>query len=223
MAKIVFSHARLVEVLKSVFFPITAFELLDSLDKAGYRLLEPHPPPIPPTHRAYVSGRIAEKEDCTIVINSDRKFIGVEGRSPQSVIRIYQDLFSIIEKKFEFSIDEERDYLEFVAEGIVRSRHMPLNKLTEAFKETEVVKKVCKILGEEVGIYTIAFVPRGVLPSSGEWFDIRIEPHITLPSREYDFSVVYRSKVRDKVLKFLNEAESKICSVVGTIDGVIES
>jgi hypothetical protein len=219
VVRIVFSHARLIEALKSLFFPITAFELLDGLEKSGYRLLGERPLPIPPTHHAYVSGRVAEKEGCFVVVNSERKLFGVEGSSPGDVSRVYQDLFNVIEQRFNISIDEERDYLEFVAEGTARSRHNPINRLFECFKESEVVKNVSKVLGEEVGVYSIAFAPTKGLPTSSEWFDIRIQPLVRLPTREYEFTVIYRSKSRDRVQSFLKGVEPTLSSIFEVIEG----
>jgi hypothetical protein len=218
MVKVEFSLVRLTEILKSLFFPLTAFELLDSLKRSGYSLLVRPPLPISPTHRAYISGRVAEKENCTIFVDPDRRFIGVEGESPQNVERIYRELVDIVRKRFELNFDEERNYLELVATGIVRSRHVPINVMADAFK-VKVIEKVSEILGEDVEIYAVAFTPKGRVPSASEWFDIRIEPHIRLPTREYDLTVVYRSQNGDKVLKFFKGLESSIIDIIKTLEG----
>jgi hypothetical protein len=217
MVKVEFSLVRLTEVLKSLFYPITAFELLDSLKRSGYSLLVRYPLPISPTHRAYIGGRVAEKANCTVFVDPDKRFIGVEGESPQNVERVYRELIDIVRKRFELNFDEERNYLELVATGIVRSRHIPINVMAEAFK-VEIIDKVGEILGEPVGIYAVAFTPKGRPPSASEWFDIRIEPHIRLPTREYDLTIVYRSQNSDKVLKFFKELESSIIGVIRILE-----
>jgi len=217
MVKVRFSHVRLIEVLRSLFFPITAFELLNVLKRQGYRLLVRAPLPIPPTHRAYIRGRVAEKEGCTIIVDPDRRFIGVEGDSPEKVQHIYTEFVDVTRKRFELNFDEERNYLELVATGIVRSRHMPVNMIAEAFKEG-VIQKVGEILGEDVGIYSVAFSPKGKIPSHSEWFDVRIEPHVRLPTREYDFTIIYRSRDGEKILKFFKELESTMSNIIKILE-----
>jgi len=218
MVRVEFSSIRLTEVLKTMFFPITAFELLDSLEERGYRLLVRRPLPIPPTHRAYIGGRIAEKRDCTVFVDPDRRFIGVDGTSPENLSIIYLELIDVIKKKFELNLDEVRDYLELVATGIVRSRHMPVNVLNNAFRQG-IIQKISEILGEDAGVYSVGFAPRGKIPSVTEWFDLRIEPHIRLPTKEYDLTIVYRSSKSEKVIKFFNQLESTILRAIKALEG----
>jgi len=218
MARIEFSHIRLVDFLKSLHFPITAFRLLDTLRRKGYKVLVPYPPPVPRTHRVYVSGRIAEKNGCIIVIDSDKRFMGVEGTNLRTVKAIYEELSSLVTEEFGINMSDERDYLEFVCEGIIRTRKIAFKEIGRAFMDAKIVKKVSEILGEEVMTHTISFVPLDRMSSDKEWFEIRLLPHIGLPTREYEFTVVYRSPDCQKVRKFYEDVESKLLMIVEAIE-----
>jgi hypothetical protein len=218
MVRIEFSHLRLIEVLGSLFFPITAFELLDVLRKNDYRILVSTPPPVPPTHRAYVSGRVAEKKDCNVVVNSERRFIGVEGNLRENVGAVYHELIKLIENKFQIRIAEERAYLEFVGEGLIRTRKPAFKQIANAFKRVKVIDEAGKIFGEDVNVHSFSLVPRGKTPSSRDWFEFRIEPHIRLPTREYDFIIIQRSADAGKVIKFFKEVETKISGIIKLLE-----
>lgn len=219
MVRLSISRIRLSDVLKGVIFPITAFEFFDALKKRGYKILV-SPPPFSPTPSAYVSGSVAEKNGCTIFINPDRKFFGVEGNSIERIERIYLELTDIIRERFEVNLEEERIYTELISDGIVRSRRMPMNRLAEVFKGSDIIKKASGILGEDVSMFSVRFVPKGRPPRSDEWFDIVIEPSISIPSREYVYRVVYRSPNHEKVYNFFKNFNANISDLIKIVESV---
>ena len=207
---------RLAIVFHTLFFPFTYPELIDSLKKREYSVLPP-PRPAPTGPRVYVGGHIATKEGCTVDVNDDRKIIASEGSQVENIIKSVEELMGIAEKDFRLNLERDIDYIELTGELIVKSEGSPIENIEEFVGDKYNVFD--EIMGIETSAYSIRMVPKGYLPSNRKWFDIRIEPRVTMPEYEYYVDIVYRDENIDNILTFAHEVNSKILSLIRKIGG----
>lgn len=209
---------RLSFVLSSVFFPLTEPDFSDILKEKGYTLGRTVPPLFPAGERAYITGRIAIKDNCVVDVDADRKLVASEGRSSKKVIDVMEELMSITRRNFRVNFKKELRYLELIANLIITSEKNPLRIMTKFSKERASLKGFDEILGTKTSFYGISIVPEGLLPNSPKWFDIRISPHVTAFSRKYYVSVVFRDKEVEKVLDFSRQVDTKMMKLVKEIE-----
>ena len=207
---------RLAIVFHTLFFPFTYPELIDSLKKRGYSV-PPPPRPVPTGPRVYVGGHIATKNGCVIDINEERKIVAGEGSKIDNVIKSIEDLKDMVEEDFRLNLERDIDYSELVSDLVVESDKSPLIDIGRFNNKYSVFNG---IMGMETSAYSISIVPKGFLPSSKKWFDIRIEPRVTMPDREYFIHAIYRNENIHDVLAFAREVNSKMLSLIEKIGGM---
>lgn len=204
--------------LTSVFFPLTEPDFSDLLKEKGYTIGRTVPPIFLSGQRAYLSGRIATKDDCVIDVDADRKLVVCEGRSPGKVADVIEELMSVTRRKFRVNFKKELQYVEAIVFVIVTSEKNPLRSVTKFFKEGVSLEGFDEVLGTNTSLFTIAIVPKDVPPNSEKWFDIRIAPHVTAFSREYYVSVVFRDNETKKVLDFTRQIDTTIMNLIKEIE-----
>lgn len=206
---------RLAIVFHTLFFPFTYPELIDSLKKREYSV-PPPPRPAPTGQRVYVGGHIATKNGCIIDVNEEKKTLAGEGSQVENVIKSIEELMDVVEEDFRLNLERDVDYIELVSDLVVKSDKSPLKDI-EGFNNK--YSAFNGIMGMETSAYSISIVPKGFLPSSKKWFDIRIEPRVTTPDREYFIHAIYRDENIGDVLAFAREVNSKILSLIEKIGG----
>lgn len=205
-------------VLNPLFFPVTFPDCGESLSKRGFFVVPTPPKTLIFGGRAYLNGRIAEKRNVNVEINSDQKTIACEGVNVSEVILIFNEILDMLYKDFSVSKDEI-DYLELVMSCVVSSDNNPIQRLADINKGTEITDIFEKVLKKPMSIYTIGLNPKDTLPSSKSWFDIRIEPRLTKPEEEYYVSIVFRDNNLDEVLNFAKDVESLVIRILSKIEG----
>jgi len=86
------------------------------------------------------------------------------------------------------------------------------------YRDIELIKRFNEILGVPVSNFILTLIPSEALPTDRSWFDIRIEPRLTKPTREYFIHVVFRDKNMKKVLDFSKEVNSTIIKLLSTLE-----
>ncbi|MDI6810407.1 MAG: hypothetical protein QMD80_01785 [archaeon] len=205
---------RLAVVFRTVFFPFTYPELIDSVKKRGYGV-PPSPRPIPSGPRIYAGGHIATKEGCTVEVKDERQLIASEGTQVEDVIKSFNDVMDISREDFHVDLERDVHYFELTSELIVKSDESPIENIERFMGDR--YKVFDEIMGNESSAYTIRIVPKGLIPSHKIWFDITIEPRVTMAEREYYVNIVYRDEKIDNVLTFARDVNSKILSLISKI------
>ena len=208
---------RISLVLRSVFFPLTFPDYIDSFSKKGFSL-GPFPPrTLISGNRAYLSGRIATKGKTFVDIDSDRKIVACEGKNLEELISTFSEVMDIVSEDYSVPPDEI-DYFEFNADVVVKSQNNPIQRLKMVYRDIELIKRFNEILGVPVSNFILTLIPSEALPTDRSWFDIRIEPRLTKPTREYFIHVVFRDKNMKKVLDFSKEVNSTIIKLLSTLE-----
>lgn len=216
--KIEFKKNHLSFVYNTIFFPFTYPEINESLEKKKYTAESKPldmPSSIPAGARAYLSGHIATKDDCKVIIDDHRKILAVVGKLPSKVREVFLEVGEIVEKDFGIK-SSDIDYIELVSEAIVTDDKKPINVIQPLFEELKIVKKFDKILEEETALFEIRITPKDKSPNSKNWFDVRIIPSIINPN-VFDVRVIYRDENIEKVKKFASKIQQKIEDLIKEI------
>jgi hypothetical protein len=205
---------RLSGVLCTVFFPFTHPEVIDSLKKRGYNVF-PSPRLIPVGQRVYVGGHIATKKGCTVEINDDRELISIEGSQIENVIQSFEEIMDMAKEDFQLDLENDVNYIELITEIKVKSDGNPIEKIDKFIGDR--YRIFDEIMGIDTSGFSIRIVPKGFRPSDKEWFDITIEPRLTMAEREFFIKIVYRNENIENVLLFTRDVNSKILSLISKI------
>ncbi len=209
---------RLAFTMNPVFFPLTEPDFSDLLKENGYTLGGTIPPVFRAGSRAYTTGRMALKDGCAVDVDANGKLVRSEGRSAQKVAGIMEELISLMKKEFRISLKKDLHYLELIADLIVISEKNPLRTMARISEDYAIRKDFDTILGVDTSLYSLAIVPRDVLPNSPKWFDIRISPRHTTPTREYYVTVVFRDKDVRRVLDYTRQVNTRVKKLITRIE-----
>lgn len=200
----------------NVIYPFTYPEIVDSFKAKGYAVAVP-PGALPSGGRVYIGGPIATKtkESITVIAKDDSKVLMVEGLSVNKVIASIEELIKIAKEDFLLDMDKDLSYLELGADLLIRTDGSPINEVQKFMNDK--FGKFGDIMGEETSSNVIDIVPKGSHPSDLNWFDIRIEPKITLPESSYYINVIYRDHDIAKVIDFARQLIPKTISILKTI------
>ena len=209
---------RISFVLNSIFFPFIEPDFSDLLKEKGYTLGRSMVPVFPHGQRAYISGRIALKDDCVVDVDSNRKLVASEGRSLEDVITTMEELVSISTKNFHVNLKKELSFMELIADLIVTSERNPLRTMSEFSSKHASLEKFNEIMGSETSFVGIEIGPKGVDPNNPKWFDIKVIPHHIASSREYYVQAIFREKEVKKVLDFARGINTRVMNLIKVIE-----
>lgn len=208
---------RLALVLNSLFFPLTIPDSIISLSKRGYAV-GPFPPrTIMYGNRSYVGGKIAEKTNVIVDIDDIRKIVGCEGTNVSSVLSTFNELLEMLNTDFSLPVNEI-DFVELNSDFIVSSDGNPIQKLKVLYNDAKIMSSFEKIIGVPIGNYIVSLIHKDTVTTDKNWLNIRIEPRLTKPTKEYYVNVVFRDVKPSKVLEFTNSLESVIVKLLSEIE-----
>lgn len=211
---------RLALVLKSLFFPLTYPEITTSLEELGYTITLPKQLPMAPGARAYVGGRIANKEGCFVDIDPNSKIVASEGIDIYKVIGAFEELQVMITNDFGVDLNNEIVFVELTADVSVIDGTNPLQSFQALFKDFAPLVDFSDILKREVSPFGLRLAPKDVPSTAIDWFEIRIEPRVTQPSKAYYVGVVYRKEDAGEVISFTRKLNETIGHLFKILEGV---
>ena len=203
-----------------VLFPFRTTELIDVLVKAGYTRTAPPPPPqlrrIKGARFGF-TGTIARKGEIVIDINDERGFMGAASPSPALTIQGFNELLQLAETNLNTNLEGMAAFYELIGSLEVETDLNALEKIRQLSESTKPIEQFGKIMGEDVSLFSLRLIPKGKIPNQTEWFDITIEPDV-MKTSTYRISVVYRSKDKSKVQKFIDELMLNTSKMLDTIE-----
>lgn len=210
-------HVRLTVTLKPVIFPIDFLELLEVLKKQGYEPVVELPSPSGGA-RLVGSGTIAKRGEISVAADSQRRFIGVDARSTGDAVSAFAEIVQAIRDGLWLDVRDQASYYEIIARMRVQGHANPAAAIGRFFQKLEGIGEIDSIIGEPVSLFTIRLIPKDKLPSDEEWFDIRIEPDMSLPETAYVIEAVYRKSTWSQVENFAETVESKIDAILDKLE-----
>ena len=206
--------------LGGIFFPLGFSEITQLLDKAGFTLVPPlrERPMVPAGAQLLAGGRIAQKGDLWFNLDPNRGIITVEGNVIGNVLTEFNVIEDLARQEFAIDFTREGQFYEAIAELTIVVYKKPVETVSKLFSDSKILSDFSTILREEVGNYGIRLVKRGQVPNEEEWFEYRVEPLVAKPRNTYYSNVIYRSKVKDNVVKAATELVETIRQLVSTME-----
>jgi hypothetical protein len=206
--------------LRGIFFPLGFSEISQIADKTGFTLTASlrEKPAIPSSARLMVTGRIAEKGDLSFNVDPNRGIITVEGNIIEDVLREFNAIEDLARQEFGLDFTQEGQFYEAIADLSIVVYKNPVETVSKLFSGSKILSDFSTILHEEVGNYGVRLVKKGQEPNGEEWFEYRVEPLVAKPRNVYYSNVIYRSKVKDNVVKAATELVEKIQQLIFTME-----
>lgn len=212
-----YTNVRLTVSLRPVIFPLDFAALAQVLKNKQYELTAELPPP-GLGRRVGGAGTIAKKGEVSVIADSDRRFIGIDGMSAKEVLSSFEQLTQILGDELWVDVRAEARYYEVVIRMHVLASGNPTAAIGRFFQNFEGLGDLESIMQESASLFTIRLVPKGKLPSGEEWFDIRLEPDVARPESAYAVEVVYRKSDYKNVTSFFGTIEQKIDSILDKLE-----
>lgn len=212
-----YASVRISVSLTPVIFPFDFTDLAQALKNRQYDVTVGLPP-AGVGHRVGGAGTIATKGEVSIVADSDRRFIGVDGRSPKDVLSSFEELTQVLKDELWVDVHAEAAYYEGIVRLSVLARGNPMVTVRKLFQNLETVQFLESVIGEPTSLFTIRLIPKGKLPGDREWFDIRIEPDLSRPKSAYTVETVYRKANYDRVKGFVDTIDQKIDAILDKLE-----
>lgn len=212
-----YASVRMTVSLTPVIFPLDFADLAQALKNKGYDVTV-ELPPAGVGRRVGGAGTIAKKGEVSVAADSDRRFVGVDGRSPKDVLSSFEELTQVLKGELWIDVHAQAAYYEVIMRLNVLAHGNPTETIGRFFQSLESVQFLESIIGEPASLFTIRLIPKGKLPGDTEWFDIRIEPDVSRPKSAFMVEVVYRKANYKQVEDFLNTIEQKIDTILNKLE-----
>ncbi len=212
-----YASVKLNASLRPVIFPIDFTDLARTLEKKQYEPTVEFPD-VGLGKRVGGSGRIAKKGDIFVIADSDRQFIGIEGRTAKDVLSSFENLAQILKDDLWVDVHGQAGYYEVITRMHVLAGVNPTVAIGRFFDGLAGVKDLELIMGEPTALFSLRLISKGKLPSGEEWFDIRIEPDAARPGNTYVIEVVYRKSDYGQVKSFVNTIDQKIDAMLDKLE-----
>jgi hypothetical protein len=202
-----------------VLFPFDIVELLENLAKIGYALTVPPPPRMVGQNvRLSAKGKIAQKGDIEIEVNDERGVIAASSSVPTLAFKSLNEIIQLIRDKLGVDLTEKASFYEIIGNLDVKTGRNAMEMVERISEKNKYMEELGSTLGQDVSSYTLRLVPRGQVPSQTEWLDITIEPNIVKPSTTYRVLVIYRSKDKPKIERFVQSLMESLAKVIKAIE-----
>lgn len=206
--------------LGGVFFPLGFSEITRLVDKVGFTLVPSlkERPMVPAGAQLLVGGRIAQKDDLSFNVDPNRGIITVEGNIIEKVLTEFNAMEDLARQEFAIDFIREARFYEIIADLTIVVHKNPVETVSRVFSDSKVLSDFSTILKEEVGNYGVRLVKRGQAPDGEEWVEYKIEPLVAKPRSTYYSNVIYRSKVKDNVMKAATGLIDTVGQIVTTME-----
>ncbi len=212
-----YANVRVTASLTPVIFPIDIGNLTRTLKKRGYESTM-QVPPVSIGLRMGGAGTLARKGDIAITADSERRFIGIDGTSPNDVLSSFEELTEVIKNDLWVDVHGKAAYYEAIIRMNVLGRGNPTEVVGRFFQDLGTVKSLETIIGEATSLFTIRLVAKGKLTGDQEWFEIRIEPDVARPDSTYMIEIVYRKSEYGPVRDFVSTIDQKIDEILDKME-----
>lgn len=160
--------------------------------------------------------KVAEKNTCSVVYNSEVGALFVTGANWQKVNSEFSNLKNILVTKLDVNIEEMIKSFELLSENQITTGKKPIDVINTYYKNCEERSNFTEIFGEECSFYVIRVVPKGKTQASANWYDLIIEPAST---RSYALRLVYRNKDIQKFENIAANIEKNLFKIMEIVEG----
>ncbi len=209
---------RVALVLKTLFYPLTFPDALESL-KARKFDVPGAIPSIPIGLRSYARGPVATKDDVTVDLDPDRKIVATEGKSVENVLKVFEELTSLLHDDYSVDLDNDADYVEVAASLLIKTKGIAREKIEGLFAEVDKVEKLRSVLQFDPVIRSFTISQKDKPPESKEYVELSVNYRVTVKDTYY-IEAIYRDRSVAKTLSFAKSINSKALNLVGLIESL---
>lgn len=190
-------------------------QLLDELTKNGYQPVQKGQ--IIANALTIQSGDLAVKNNTVISLFVETTTLEITGLNVQDVLQITQEAESIITKA---GLDLKKEKFREVSVACsIESGKNPIKSVQRFLgnpKQNVEFEKILK--GKPVGNFTIRLMPKDAIVDTEEFYDVKIEPSLRRPTKEYTLSMNIRSKNKVNIEKFLLNLDKNLETMITIIE-----
>jgi hypothetical protein len=154
---------------------------------------------------------LATKNNTKIELSPAVQALNVIGMSPKMCLEVFKELMTIL-PSLGYELDAAVSFHEIITEINVNSEEQPLEILK---KSTRIKFKLLKHIGN-LGLTAIRISNVG---KEEDIINLIIEPNPVSPTRRFKISLLFRSRVRDKIESFHNQLEKNLLDIMNQLGG----
>jgi len=202
--------------LDCVLFPLTYKEVLDSIEKNGYKL-NPSLPVVRPLGRFRGSGQIGTKGKNIFQVDGGDKALLIVGATLEEVQSEFDAFCKTLIEDYSIDVDEMINFYQFIGNYEYKTEHNPYDVISRSY-ESPHQEKVSEILGMSLKTFSVRIASSETLPKDVDWFDVKITPDVKR-NDGYMIEAVYRNKDKEQYANFSDSIESNIVSLIKYLEG----
>ena len=208
--QIAWYQVAITERFSSVLYPLDVWQLLREITDIAYVV-----PNLLLSTGQYEAGKpIAVKGDIELILDQDKKTIGVKGRDPEKVVESFQELRDFYTERLDPSSALATHYVEFEGQGWARGRMSPIEVCSRFWANCDAIRNLGALLDAEVANFGIQLVPPEIDPNGPEWFHVAIAPLVPSSSSRYHVAWVWRGADIERLLKRFSRVNQTLQSLV---------
>jgi hypothetical protein len=200
-------------VTNDVFFPIDIRDFREVLAKNGYQI-EPLTKSLPPRPAHFqASGYFARKNEFVVNIETINNQLGLEGSSSERIVEAFNELIDIVEKQIQVNLKSNVKFYESIGSYGIQATESAIKQFGLLTNMIIFNQKIENILSIPTQLFGLKFCPKNAMPNQIEWFNIDVYPDVLQPNK-FACNVVFRSKEKDKVDKWVSQDKELIKNII---------
>ncbi|MBE9501119.1 MAG: hypothetical protein KAX23_03735 [Dehalococcoidia bacterium] len=212
--QIVWHQVTVIERFSSVLYPLDILELLKQIPTIGYVV-----PELVLRGTLEAGKPIATKGDVELIIDQDKKTVGVKGRDPDNAVESFQELRQFCLERLDPSPGLTTQYVEFDGQGWAKSEKDPTEICSRFWASYTPLRDLGRMLEADVTNFGLQLVPSNKDPNDPEWFHIYIEPLIFSSRRRYRLRCIWRGSDLEQLLMKFSKVEDSLERLISKIEG----
>lgn len=201
---------------KTLLYPLTIQELVDSLERKGYKISPALPFPRSPG-RITGAGEIGRKGKTSVQVDASAQTLTIIDISIKSALNCFNEIVKMLKEDYDVDVNDFARFYSFTATYAFPTEKQAY-KMTAKALRFSIFDHIEEIMGEKIWPFELRFGGADLKANSENWFDVTVRPNYER-NDSYIISVVFRNKDRVKTRKFIESFEERMAKVIGLIDG----
>jgi len=200
----------------TVLFPLTFYQLVNTLEKKGYEMTPELPSPTLPT-RMIGTGDIARKGKTTIHLDASGQSLTVRDIAAKSALENFEEIVKLLIENYDVDINDFARFYSFAAAYVSPSeKKQPYENIAKSLR-SPIFDEIGEVIGEKIWPFEIRFGHADIQVNSENWFDITLRPDYER-NDSYVLNVVFRNIDRTKVEEFAGSFGEKMRKVISLVE-----
>lgn len=201
---------------KTFLYPLTFHELVDSLERKGYKISPALPFPRPPG-RMTGAGEIGRKGKTVIQVDTSAQALTIIDISIESALNGFNEIGKMLKEDYDVDVNDFARFYSFVATYEFPTKRQAYETIAKTLRFS-IFDDIENIMDEKVWPFELRFGGADLKANSENWFDVTVRPNYER-NDSYVVTVVFRNKDRVKTRKFVESFEERMAKVIDLIDG----